>query len=77
LGYKVPIPPQSKAKAWEELCERFYRFRRESLFRTQKDRVRLIHTLEREIARLAAMPDYQGSSEMISYLKKRLDAVRA
>src|SRR4051794_32496169 len=74
LGSKVPIPPRSKAKAkaWEQLCVRFYRFRRESLLRAHKNRVRLTHDLEREIARLEAMTQNQGRSETISCLKKRL-----
>jgi hypothetical protein len=76
LGYKVPIPPQSKAKAWEQLCVQFYRFRRESLLRAHKNRVRLTHEFEREIARLEAMEENRGRSETISYLKKRLEAVR-
>jgi hypothetical protein len=36
----------------------------------------LSHELEREIARLQAMTQNQGRAETISYLKKRLEAVR-
>lgn len=76
LGYKVPIPPKAKAKAWEALCERFYRFRRDCLLRAQKGRIRSIHDLEQEIVRLQAMPTNQGRIDTIEYLKKRLSAIR-
>ena len=55
------------------MCERFYRLRREYLLRTQRNRVRSIHDLEREIVRLEAMPANRGRSETIAYLRKRLE----
>jgi hypothetical protein len=58
------------------MCERFYRFRREQLLKSQKSRVRTIHDLEREIVRLEAMPTNRGRMDAIEYLKKRLNAMR-
>lgn len=52
----------------------FYRFRREQLLKRQAARVRLVHDLENEIARLFALPENEGRASTIKFLKKRLES---
>jgi hypothetical protein len=77
LGYKIPIPPKSRKKAWEELFTGFYNYRREELARARRLRVRRIHELEQQVARLEALPVVRGRTRTLSLLKRRLVAVRA
>jgi hypothetical protein len=76
LGYKVPIPPKSKPKEWEQLNQDFYKRKREYLLKKEQQHVRLVHNLEQEITRLETMPDNAGRKESIKHLRKQLEAAR-
>ena len=77
IGYKIPVPPKSKPKMWEQLRLTYYQFKRERLLRQQKANVRRIHDLEQEIARLQAMPVNEGRGQAITHLKRQLAEARA
>jgi hypothetical protein len=74
LGYKTPIPPKAKVKAWEQLRAGFYGARRSGNLAKERAKVRRIHNLEQEIARLEGLPSNAGRSVAISLLKKQLAA---
>lgn len=77
LGYKIPVPPKSKPKEWEKLRKEFYRSKREFNTEYEQSRVRRVHDLEQEIAKLQAMPENVGRRSLIKRLKKQLEAARA
>jgi hypothetical protein len=76
LGYKVPIPPKAKIKAWSDLRERFYRYQRECWPHLHKMRVQVTHRLERQLQRLVSMPVSPRRARRIAYLKRELNAFR-
>lgn len=76
LGYKTPIPPKSKPEAWEDLRKEFYRSRREDRAKRVRERVRNIHDLEQEIARIEALPANPGRTLAIKRLAKTLESAR-
>lgn len=59
------------------LSEAFYRSRRNYVFGQQKRRVRRIHDLEQEIARLESMPPNDGRTLAAKRLRKELEELRA
>jgi len=59
------------------LSETFYRSSQNYVFGQQKRRVRRIHDLEREIARLEAMPVNEGRTIAVKKLRKQLEDLRA
>ena len=77
LGYKIPIPPKSKGKEWEQLRESYYRSQREQQLSRSKMKVRDVHGIEQEIVRLRAMPKNPGRERAIKLLAKSLVVVRA
>lgn len=77
LGYKVPIPPKVKVKAWAALRDWFYRYRRQRWLSTHQQRVQLVHNLERQRRELMAMPLKPGRTDMIAYLDRRLSRIRS
>src|SRR5262245_54767898 len=72
LGYKVPIPPRNRIKAWIELRHSYYENRRAVLLRNARTKVRRRHMLEKEILRLEQLPQNAGRNRYISVLKDEL-----
>jgi len=77
IGYKTLVPARTKIRDWRMLSEAFYRSRRNYVFGQQKRRVRRIHDLEQEIARLEAMPLNDGRTLAAKRLRKELEELRA
>ena len=76
IGYKTPVPPKSKPKEWERLRRAFHEARRSALLKREQARVRRVHDLEQEIARLEALPSNPGRRGTIAHLRTRLDATK-
>ena len=76
LGYKTPIPPKSKPDAWEAMRQAFYRSRSEARENRVRERVRYMHDLEQDIARLEALPANPGRTLAIKRLAKTLERAR-
>jgi hypothetical protein len=77
VGYKTPIPPKAKVKAWNELCAAYYSSRRALLLQRSRNKVAQRHSLEREIQRLKALPANEGRSIAAAELTKQLRAIGA
>lgn len=77
LGYKVPVPPKAKAKAWAALRDWFYRYQRQRWLSSHQQRVQWVSNLERQMRELMAMPLKPGRSEMVAYLNRRLNRIRS
>jgi hypothetical protein len=77
LGYKVPIPPKTKVKAWSALRDWFYRYQRQRLLGSHQQRMNQVQQLERQMRELTAMPLKPGRSAMIAYLSRRLSRIRS
>src|SRR5262245_47332504 len=75
LGAKTPIPPKSKAKAWEQLRIAYYRAKHRALLQQQRARVRRTHDLEQEIVRLEVKGPNHGRAAAIKQLKRRLSVL--
>jgi hypothetical protein len=71
------VPPKARAREWASLAEAFYGSRRRYLLDQQKFRVRRIHDIEREIARLELLPSNEGRTGAINRLRKQLEQLRA
>lgn len=76
LGTKIEIPPKSKATRWKALRERFYRTSYAWASYQHRLRVRRTHELEREIARLSALPESEGLLARIRQLQSSLAEIR-
>ena len=72
LGYKIPVPPKSKAREWQALREQLHRERDERMSDARAARIRRRHDLEQEIARLDALPSNPGRTRAIALLRKQL-----
>jgi hypothetical protein len=77
IGYKTPIPPKTKVKAWDELCSEYYTARRTALIRESRSRVARRHSIEREISRLEALPSSKGRATAVVELRKKLQTIGA
>ena len=77
LGTKVPVPPRVDKKAWERLRITYYEFKHRQLQRRQVLKVRRVHDLEQEIARLEALPSNPGRAAAVRTLLKHLAATSA
>ncbi len=72
LGYKIRIPARRHAKAWKKLEADLAERQRKAEADRREREVRQRHDVEREIARLAAMPANRGRSRAIQLLRKGL-----
>lgn len=72
LGYKVEIPKKSDSKKWKEIKEESRRRDLEAALARSESKVRSIHRIEKEIARLEAMDENEGRRAQIKKLKKDL-----
>ena len=77
LGYRIPVPPKGKRREWSELHQQLARERSERDLAAVQAAVRDRHDLEREIARLEAMPANDGRTKAIRLLKRRLSGSNA
>lgn len=72
LGTKIQIPAKRSIKAWRDLRDWFREMSQISRERIQIDRVRQRHQMEREIAKLEALPSNEGRASMIRRLRREL-----
>lgn len=72
LGYKIPVPPKSKARDWAALREQLAGERMQRDLMADVSAVRDRHALEQEIARLEALPANEGRRKAIGLLRRRL-----
>lgn len=77
LGYKIPVPPKSKIREWEQLQTQINQKEKETTVARIKVLVRRKHDLEQEIARLEAMPRNEGRAKAVKLLRKKLEALNA
>lgn len=77
LGYKIPIPPKSKAKEWAALEKQISQEASEIMATKALERVQRIHHLEKEIKRIEALPSNAGRQSLIKQLKQELESVSA
>lgn len=73
LGYKIPVPPKRKRRDWLRLREQLVHERTERDLCAEQRKVRHRHDLEREIARLEALPPNTSRARSIHVLRKRLE----
>ena len=77
LGYKIPVPPKDKPRAWSALRNQLARERIQRELAADVAAVRARHDLEQEIARLEAMPANAGRTRTIQLLRRRLSGSNA
>ena len=77
LGYKIPVPPRSKNREWMALREQLARERVQKDHESYVSVVRERHALEKEIARLEALPVNEGRTKAIRLLQRRLSGSTA
>lgn len=76
LGSKIAIPPKSQVKRWEELEQSFFAQRSAWLAKKAADRIRMIHTFEKEIMKLEGQPGNPDRARKIADLRRRLERER-
>lgn len=72
LGYKIPVPPKSKPRLWQQLQVQLARERAEAHQQAVLNNTRLRHELEREIARIKRLPTNPGRRSLLRQLQNRL-----
>jgi hypothetical protein len=72
IGDRLRLPSKRAIKGWEVLRASLQAQGIAAAERRQRYRVRSIHNIEREIARLVAMPANESRRKRISSLRKRL-----
>lgn len=72
LGYRIPVPPKQKARAWTALQAQLSRERIGRDVQQHQLEVRRRHELEQEISRLESMPSNPGRTRAITLLRRRL-----
>lgn len=72
IGHRIRLPLKRAAKAWEKLRASWQEQSIAEAERLHRYRVRQIHRIEQEIARLGAMPANEGRQKRIGLLRKRL-----
>jgi uncharacterized Zn finger protein (UPF0148 family) len=77
IGYKIHIPPKNKNKEWEKLRIQLTNEKIKTQSNTVISNVRHVHELEKEIAKLEALPENKGRASLIKKLKRQLEARNA
>ena len=77
IGYKIPIPPKTKGKDWENLQKQLISKKAEAENESKYQNAQLIHSIENELRKLEALPVNKGREVLITKLKKRLENARA
>jgi hypothetical protein len=72
IGHRIRLPSKRAVKAWEQLRLSLQQQLVEDAERRHRHRVRSIHRIEREIARLQVLPANEGRRKQIGLLRKRL-----
>jgi hypothetical protein len=72
IGDNTRLPSKRAVKQWDALRLLLQEQLVAGLEHRQRSRVRLVHKIEKEIARLQALPRNDGRSERIASLRKRL-----
>jgi hypothetical protein len=72
LGTRIPVPPKGEAKAWKQVRAHLGEVRARQA-KVLKERLAYEKALlERQIAKLAALPGDSGRSKQLGLLRKRL-----
>jgi hypothetical protein len=72
IGHRIRLPSKRAGKAWDELRASLQAQAIASAEHSHVSRVRRIHQIQKEIARLQAMPVNEGRRVQIQLLRKRL-----
>ena len=72
VGHRIRLPSKRAAKAWETLRASWQEQSIAEAECLHRYRVRQIHRIEQEIARLQTMPANEGRQKRIGLLRKRL-----
>ena len=75
IGHKIRLPSKRASKAWEALRASLWKQNIVEAENRRRYRVRSIHAIEHEIARLQAMPVNEGRCKQIASLRKRLTEI--
>lgn len=76
IGYKIPIPPKTKGKEWKNLQKQLISEMAEAVSKSRVQNVQLLHSIEKELRKLEALPANKGREVLIKQLKKRLENAR-
>ncbi len=77
IGYKIPIPPKAKIKEWQNLEEQL---KSQSLSASAAEKAlktKRIHSIERELEKIEALPENEGRKALIKKLKQELARANA
>ena len=75
IGYRIRLPSKRAIKAWEVLQVSLRERAIAEAEHRRLHRLRSIHRIEQEIARLQAMPVNEGRRKRIALLRRRLTEV--
>ena len=77
VGYKISVPPKSKTKEWGHLRNQITNEHLAGIQNNQQRKIQNIHSLEKEIEKLEALPENSGRASLIKKLKQRLSQIDA
>ncbi|PJK15358.1 hypothetical protein CO613_01300 [Lysobacteraceae bacterium NML07-0707] len=72
LGYKIPVPPKSKPRLWQQLQVQLVQAKILDNRQAALDNIRLRHVLEREFAKIERLPENPGRRSLLQQLRSRL-----
>lgn len=77
IGYKIPIPLRTKIREWQALEQQLVAEAAKAAEAARQVNTLRIHALEKEIAKLEALPENEGRTVLIKQLKKELKRATA
>ncbi len=76
IGYRIPVPAKAAVKQWQSLQHSLAVARSEHALASEHAAIRRIHDLERELAKLEALPGNPGRQSLIRRLSRELAQLR-
>ena len=77
IGYKIPIPPKAKIKEWQSLEEQLKSELSAAAAAEKEFKTRHMHSIEKELEKLEALPENEGRKALIKKLKQELARAHA
>ncbi|MCB9853468.1 MAG: hypothetical protein H6819_10265 [Phycisphaerales bacterium] len=72
LGHRIPTPRKGDDKTWERLRKSLQDQAIDKAYDQYRANIRRRHDIEKQIAKLEALPECEGRRRQIRYLRKRL-----